>query len=586
MKNFCKKGLFGLIFLSLCSLTHTHAQVLTPDLNAVDPRIQGLTIKYRINVTAGQTVYSRIELSPSKNFTFPQTFYNRVSTATTSYTDDVTESMGIASAPARYYVRIWSKVGKDSAVSIVDLDTTLQPVSAPKFKITQVLPNPEGAYFTRSSSSGNSNEKMEVTYKFSYDNSNFFPAGQRTLVGTQTVQDSVWDLFSNKKTWISVHYQNSVGSGDTVISFTTAVNAQKSDVTVNTVSPDVNDITLKGDITTYNVTNRLMAYWNNNKDSLFIGNFKSLKAEPWEIKIPGLKANTSASGKIVASSTLGKTTITWSSKTLPEPVKQMLTVNRVKNLLDGGSINWSWQTNTDDLFTRVDAKIYTDSLGSSPALVMKISDGLSTTSGTENSDMVLAKGTYWMFLISETQKGNFVKSAWFKFTLSNPIEPKLTVNKVTPGPGKFYANWSWLSNEYDLFTKVDAYIFGDSLGLDFKKSVTVSNGLTSDTGSMNSLISIGVGTYWIGVLGYSSSDTVYSNLLKFKITTPSSIQELSQVIGPVECIAYTLQGQKLPGTVIYNAHSLEPLPSSYRGQVLILQTLDGQLSQKVYMPRY
>lgn len=423
MKNF--KTFLKLAFLAITVFfvnTQTaYGQAIQPDLNAVDPIVKGLIVKYQIKVTTGDTVHSRIELSPTSTFPFPQVFYLRTSDTTTSFIDTITEAMGIAPAPAKYYVRIWSisKHGNDSLVSSVDVETSLEPVQAPALTVIQVLPNKDGAYFTLNAFSGNTTEKMSVSYKFSYDSSNFFPGGQREFTGTvNSFQDSVWGMFSNKDTWIWIKYQNSVNSGDTVVFFRTTLQPQKAVLTLQKTTAATDSIKITADVATFNVSNRVVAYWNSGNDSIEIGSFKSLKAEPFNVTITGLPANTTVSGTIKAYSQYGVASINWSSKTLEAPVTPGITITSVAAFPGKAEIQRTWKTNSGNLIIREDAKIYTDSTESNPAQVMQLSNGSPNISGSAKNTVEIEPGTYWIRITAETEKGDFIKSNLYMFTIS------------------------------------------------------------------------------------------------------------------------------------------------------------------------
>lgn len=554
-----------------------YSKAIAPDLNTVDPFIKSLVVKYRINVTLGDTVDSRMELSPDTTFAFPQVFYKRASDTTRSYIDTVTEAMGLAPAPARYYVRIWSvsRNGKDSAVSKLDVDTTLETVQQPKLQVTQVLPHSSGAYFTLNYFSGNSAEKMNVAYKYSYDSSNFFSAGTRQLIGVKNAhQDSVWGLFSNKPTWLWIQYQNSVGSGDTVIFFRTTLQPQKAVVTTRNITAKVNDIAITGDIATFNAANRLVAYWGSDSLEIF-GSVKSLKAEPFTANITGLLPNTNYSGTLVAYSAYGKTTVTWSSKTLEAPVTPTVTITKVEPWFDGVKVTYTWQTNSDDPFIRDDAKVYQ---GSMPAAITQISSGSSNPSGTSTATIVLDPGTYEMYIVSETQKGNFVKSNTFTFTLGTAITPDLALNSVFIDSGKVAVDYSWILNSYDLLTNIRVNIYSDADQMTLVKSSLISSGVSTANGSAIGKIAVSPGTYWVTVSGQIAAGIMTSNVMQV-IVCPTGILPLSMATESVECYMFDFMGREL-GKVTYNGDLSQTIPAEYWNQIIILRSTDGRYGEK------
>ena len=67
------------------------------------PIVGGLVVKYQVNTDTRDTVWSRIEIAATAAFLNPQVFWVRMSDTITSYSDTLTEAMGLAPAPAGYW---------------------------------------------------------------------------------------------------------------------------------------------------------------------------------------------------------------------------------------------------------------------------------------------------------------------------------------------------------------------------------------------------------------------------------------------------------------------------------------------------
>ena len=219
-----------------------------PDLNLVTPIVGGLVVKYQVNTDTRDTVWSRIEIAATAAFLNPQVFWVRMSDTITSYSDTLTEAMGLAPAPAGYFIRIWtvSLNRNDSVVSITDYGTTLEPVSNCWMNIIQTIPHESGCYIYMNLFSGNTIEKMTITKKYSYDSINFFPAGSSIFTGKQSnVVDSLTGLFANKKVYLRMTPSNSKNSRDTTISFVTTLVATKAIVEVIELTPETTQVKVK-----------------------------------------------------------------------------------------------------------------------------------------------------------------------------------------------------------------------------------------------------------------------------------------------------------------------------------------------------
>lgn len=386
-----------------------------PDLNILTPIVGGIVVKYQINADNKDTVYSRIELSATPFFLNNQIFYSeKISDTIKQYIDTITEKMGIAPAPADYYVRIWtvSKNRNDSLVSTTSRVITLEPVQNPILSVIQVLPHQSGCYFSMNMFSGNTVEKLAVQYKYSYDSINWFPGGAtNNFIGTlKSVNDSITGLFANKKTYLKISYANSKNVGDTAFSFITTLVPTKPVLEIIEVIKGVDQIEIKGKVTTFGVETSL-SYKNG------INTFKSLKSEPFSYVIKNLQPNTMVIDTITATNSKGSTFLIWSDKTIPAPIEPKLVVNSVYIGTGKAMINWSWQTNSDNLFTRVDAKFYSDKDETMPIKIIQISEGSPNQSGSNTTEIDLEKGIYWVRLVGETQKSEYQRSNLFEFQI-------------------------------------------------------------------------------------------------------------------------------------------------------------------------
>lgn len=428
MKNSTKNLITGCAFmLSLLFVNITNAQTQKPDLNIVTPIVKGFVIKYDIKVGSNDTVESRIELAATNSFVNPQAFKIRFSDTNTSYVDTLTEAMGLSPAPATYFIRIVTVSRKrlDSLSSSVEQKTTLETVQNCTLKIVQVLPHQSGCYFTFNVFSGNATEKMTVVKKYSYDSVNFFPAGTRIFTGKVSgTQDSVYGLFGNKTVFIRLFYSNTKNSKDTTIRIKTVLESQKPVIEITSVTAGINQVEIKGMITTFGLKTSLTSTVGN---QIMSDTFQSLKSEPFSFVVKNLPDNTSVTGLLKAINAKGSATESWSSKTLPAPIEPKLTVTKVA--FNNGSLvmDWSWFTNSDNLFTRVDAKIYADSNETIPVEINQISSGSPKQSGSSTFNLSIDTGTYWVRLTGEVQKGTYPKSNIYKFTLSQ----KLGVESIT-----------------------------------------------------------------------------------------------------------------------------------------------------------
>ncbi len=439
MKKLLKNSIFQCILIALmtCSFTTNAQTTQKPDLDQLTPIIKGMVVKYTVHADYKDTVYNRIELSATAAFISPQVFYRRTNDTTRSYSDTARESQGLAPAPAGYYVRIWtvSKNRKDSIVSITDFVTTLEPVQTPTLKVVQVLPHQSGSYFSMNLFSGNQTEKLIVQYKYSYDSIHWSPAGAaRTFIGKiVSAQDSITGLFANLKIFVNISYSNSKGMDDTTFKFITTLMPTKPVIEITQIIPGMDQVEIKGIVTTFNLKTALTITCGTYSKT---DTFQSLKAEPFSFVIKSLPTDTKVSGTIIAKSPKGSSpAMPWDSRTLQTPVQPTLTVNTVYISSGGITIDWSWRTASDNLFTRVDAKIYTDSTEQNPAKSIEVSeqDKLNKQSGTSMSPVALDPGTYWVRLKGEVSKGTYPKSNLYMFTVK--FSAKTPVVKVAPtGP--------------------------------------------------------------------------------------------------------------------------------------------------------